>query len=276
MVLSRRVDGTVLRTSPMRALPTRRLTTRSTFPSLLFVLLGFITCCGPVQAQTVEGGYRVFSPDGPAPHPGIIFMSGCSGFAPSFAPKFYERVAEQLRAQGYIVVFADYLGRRSLKSCAGTPITSKDAARDLVSAAAWLRSQPSVEQTRIAALGWSYGGGALLVALAEYTEEQLGFSRAIVYYPDCRSVKAWKATLPVLILLAGNDDVAPSKQCQEAAKRSAAAAAVKVVVYPGALHAFDLSELPAKTRYPFGTIGYHPQAAAAAWEEIQQFLRAGS
>ena len=48
---------------------------------------------------------------------------------------------------------------------------------------------------------------------------------------------------------------------------------VKIVVYPGARHAFDVAELPAKTRYGFGTIGYNSQAAAAARDEVQRFLR---
>jgi hypothetical protein len=34
-----------------------------------------------------------------------------------------------------------------------------------------------------------------------------------------------------------------------------------------------MSELPPRTFYEFGTIGYHPQAAAAAWEEIDKFLQ---
>jgi dienelactone hydrolase len=224
-------------------------------------------------AQSPDGGYRAFRPDGPGPHPAVAFLSGCSGFAPSFAPKVYERVAEQFRAQGLMVVFVDYLGRRGLQSCARAPITHSDAARDLMSATTWLRSQPAVDQARIAAIGWSYGGGAILVALAEQTEEKLGFSRAVVYYPDCRSVKPWKAATPVLMLLAGDDDVAPGKPCQAAAKKSAAPDSVKIVVYPGAHHGFDVSELPPKTQYPFGTIGHHPQAASAAWEEIQQFLK---
>jgi dienelactone hydrolase len=224
-------------------------------------------------AQTSGGDYRSFKPDGPGPHPGVVFVSGCSGFAPSFAPGVYERVAEQLRKQGYIVVYADYLGRWNLKSCAGASITHADAAKELVAATTWLRSQPSIDPTRITALGWSYGGGAVLVALDRYNQEQLGFSRAVVYYPDCRSVRPWKAPTPVLMLLGGEDDVAPGKPCEASAKKSAAPEAVQIVWYPGAYHAFDVSELPPKTRGPAGTIGYNAQAAAAAWEQVQQFLK---
>lgn len=225
------------------------------------------------MAQTSDGGYRTFRPDGPGPHPAVIFVSGCSGFAPSFAPGAYERVAEQLRGQGHMVVFADYLGRWNLKSCAGAPITHADAAKELVAATTWLKSQPSIDQARITALGWSYGGGAVLVALVRYTEEQLGFTRAVVYYPDCRTVRPWRIKVPVLMLLAGEDDVAPGKPCRQAAENSVAPDVVKIVVYPGALHGFDVPDLPPRMKYPAGTLGYHPQAAAAAWEEIQRFLQ---
>lgn len=225
-------------------------------------------------AQTPDAKYRTFRPDAPGPHPAVVFVSGCDGFVPPLAPALYERRAEHLRAQGHIVIFADYLGRRGLKTCAG-PVTHGDAARDLVSAATWLRSQAAVDHSRITAMGWSYGARAVLVALAEHTEKQLVFSRAVVYYPDCRALEPWKATLPVLMLLGGGDDMTPAKPCQEAAKGVAAPAAVKIVVYPGALHAFDVPELPAKMRYGFGTIGYHPDAAASARKEVDQFLRPG-
>ena len=187
------------------------------------------------------------------------------------APASYERRAEYFRAHGHLVIFADYLGRRGLKTCAG-PVTHEDAARDLVSAAAWLRSQAAVDRERITAIGWSYGGRAVLVALAAPTE-QLGFSRAVVYYPDCRALEPWKATLPVLMLLAGDDDMTPATTCQEVAKKTAAPAAVKIVVYPGARHGFDVTELPRTMRYGFATIGSHPEAAAAAREEVERFLR---
>jgi len=50
---------------------------------------------------------------------------------------------------------------------------------------------------------------------------------------------------------------------------------VKIVLYSGAQHAFDVSELPPKITDRFGTIGYDPKAAAAAQQEVEPFLKAG-
>lgn len=222
-----------------------------------------------IMAQTGDGGYRTFRPHGPGPHPGVVFAPGCSGFAGS---KEYVRLAEELRDQGYVVVFADYLGRRNLKVCDGEAVTQSDAGKDIVAAAAWLKSQPSIDPTRITAFGWSYGGGAVLAALAEHSQEQLIFFRAIVYYAECRIARPWKVRIPVLMLFGGEDEVTPAKACQQVAKASAAEDSVKIVVYPGVYHAFDNSALPAKTKYRFGTIGYNAQAAVATREEIHKFL----
>src|SRR5262245_51435874 len=188
------------------------------------------------------------------------------------APTVDERRAERLRALGHVVIFVDYLGRRGLKTCAG-PVTHDDAARDLLSAAAWLKSQATVDPARITAMGWSYGARAVLVALARHTEGNVPFSRVVVHYPDCRALQPWKGAVPVLMLLGGNDDMTPAKLCQEAVTKLAVPAAVRIVVYPEALHAFDVPELPAKMRSGLATIGYDPQAAAAAQKEIEQFLR---
>jgi len=224
-------------------------------------------------AQTPDAGYRIFRPDAPGPHPAVALVSGCDGFTPQIAPAVYERRAEHLRALGHVVIFVDYLGRRGLKTCAG-PITHDEAARDLMSAVAWLRSQAAVDPSRITAMGWSYGDRAVLVALAKHMEMPRGFSRAVVYYPDCRALEPWKTTLPVLMLLGGDDDMTPAKPCQEAAKRVAVPSSGKIIVYPGALHGFYVLELPAKMRYGFATIGYNPDAAASARKEIERFLRA--
>src|SRR5262245_9244027 len=176
-------------------------------------------------AQTLDPKFRIFRPDSPGPHPAVALVSGCDGFAPSLAPALYTRRAEHLRALGHVVVFVDYLGRRGLKTCAG-PVTHADAARDLTSTAAWLRSQTWVNASRITARGWAYGARAVLEALGNTARPPV-FSRAIVFYPDCRALEPWKASLPVLMLLGGDDDMTPAKLCQEAVQRLAVPGSVK-------------------------------------------------
>lgn len=216
----------------------------------------------PVVAQNEDGGYRVFRPDGPGPHPAVVFLSGCSGLKPSFAPKAYEQAAERLRAIGFIVVWADYIGRRNISSCFGG-VTREEAAGDAVAAAAWLRSQNEVDARRITIMGWSWGGGAVLLALGSYSVEELIFTRAIVYYPYGTSNKPWTHRVPVLVLQGDADNIAPPEMCKSVLETSAQKGDVRVITYPGAKHCFDMSE----------NYGYHPQAAVAAWEEVQQFLK---
>jgi dienelactone hydrolase len=227
---------------------------------------------GVSLAQIPKPEYRTFQPATPGPHPAVALLSGCDGLAPSASPMLYERRAEHLRALGQVVVFVDYLGRRGLKTCAGS-VTHEDAARDLIAATAWLKSQPGIDHSRITAIGWSYGARGVLAAIVGHAQSQLPFSRVVVHYPDCRGLQPWKAAVPILMLLGGDDDMTPAALCQEVAKNVAAPAIVKIVVYPGALHGFDVPELPAKKRYGFATIGYHPDAAAAARKEMEQFLK---
>ena len=257
-----------------RATTGREATAQRAAFSALTGLGLLLVLVSPAFAQPPDGGYRVFRPDGAGPHPAVAFVSGCSGFAPVGARNAYVRVAEKLKGQGYIVLFVDYLGRRGLQSCGRGSVTEADAAKDLATAVTWLRSQPWVDGARVAAMGWSYGGGAVLVALGDYTQKQLGISRAVVYYPICRAVRPWSVGTPVLILFAGDDEVAPSSACQATIQKNATPSAVKAVIYHGALHAFDVAELPTETRGPTGMMGYNAQAAAAAWDEIEKFLQA--
>src|SRR5262245_19929887 len=227
----------------MPALPRAVLASRAVqwAPSAIAAMVAALTLVALTDAQMPEPKYRVFRPDVRGPHPALIFVSGCDGFTPTLAPSVYERRAERFRAQGHVVVFADYLGRRALKSCAGS-ITHQEAARDVVAAAGWLGAQSDVDRTRITAMGWSYGGRAVLVALARSGASPPGFSRAVVYYPDCRALEPWKTPTPVLMLLGGEDDMTPARLCQDAVTRLAAPAAVKIGVSPGGRHGCEVPD----------------------------------
>jgi len=231
---------------------------------------------GPVVAKAQDGEYRVFRPNGPAPHPAVVFVSGCGGFKPEIAPKAYEHPAEELRKRGFVVAWADYLGRRDLKNC-WYGVTKDEAGRDAVGAASWLRSQPYVDAKRIAAMGWSFGGGAVLAALGRYGADQLIFSKVIVYYPSCGGVGPYSNRVPVLVLRGSSDNIVNHKLCDSTFATDSGEANVRIIEYPGAEHLFDFSELPPEIEAPQGEggrFGYHPQAAAAAWDEVLQFLKA--
>lgn len=133
-----------------------------------------------------------------------------------------------------------------------------------------------MDPARISAIGWSFGGGAVLAALAGHRRDELGLARVIIYYPSCEPLPPWTSDTPVFMLLAGADDVAPARGCKEVVRRAAPPGSVRIVVYADARHAFDFSELPAIVRLQAGTPGHHPTAAADAEREIDRFLAAGA
>src|SRR5215831_7095890 len=61
------------------------------------------------RRQALEPFFRTYRPSGAGPFPALLFVSGCSGFAPSIAPQAYTRAAESWLSRGYVVVFVDYL-----------------------------------------------------------------------------------------------------------------------------------------------------------------------
>jgi dienelactone hydrolase len=81
------------------------------------VALSLLLWSSSGSARAVDR-FRTVKPDGAGPFPAVLFVSGCSGFAPSFAPSAYERPAERLRTAGYVVTYVDYLAARGLKTCA--------------------------------------------------------------------------------------------------------------------------------------------------------------
>ena len=78
--------------------------------------------------------------------------------------------------------------------------------------------------------------------------------------------------IPVLVLRGRSDTVAPPYLCHTALEGKPGNQRVEIITYANARHGFDLSELPPKVEYAYGTLGYDPMAAAAAWTEVQRFL----
>ena len=139
---------------------------------------------------------------------------------------------------------------------------------------AFLSGQPLVDPTRIAAVGFSQGGDtALKIAASPTAAGAPAFRAAAAFYPPCANEADAALAIPTLILVGAKDDVTPAADCAALAKRQAPGM-VKLVVYPGAAHAFDLPEFGAGRQVMGMTLAYDRHAAERAWAELREFLKA--
>ena len=235
------------------------------------LLTGAAAIPGVSVSQQPPESYRVVRPAGNGPHPAILFVSGCSGFTPHEAPGHYTRIAQEFAAEGFVVIFVDYLGARGRSICGGM-VRPGDVAGDILAAAAYARARPFIRASEISVIGWSMGGGGVLAAIAALpADAPAPFQKAVAYYPVCYGIETpWKTSVPLLMFLGGLDDMSPAWACQDLAKRLPP---FEIRLYPAARHAFDVPDLPSMLRRERGgTLGHDPQAAAAAREEVRRFL----
>lgn len=213
--------------------------------------------------------YRTLSPAGPPPHRAVLLVPGCSGFNALNGVNIYEERAAELRAAGYFIVFVDYLG--PFGNCGH--MSHAQVGRAVLDAAVWMRGQPDVDARAMSVIGWSYGAGGVLAALTAMPSGPPILARAVMYYPDCRGEAGWTASgITAVMFLGADDDVARPARCDAAAK-GAPPNSLRVIVYPNAYHAFDARGLPPRAEYPFGTLGYNAEAAAASWRITLDLLK---
>ena len=211
----------------------------------------------------------MLAPPGDTPHPAVLLVPGCSGFAARNGVNHYELTAKQLRDAGYAVVFVDYVERRMQSNCAH--VFPSEVATDIAEAAAWARAQPGIDGGRLSVIGWSFGAGGVLVALKAMPHEP-PIAKAVLYYPVCRGTLPWSAPVRALMLLGGKDDIALPKLCKPIID-AIAADRLQVITFPDARHGFDAQSLPAPADPSPGVPAYNAEAAKAAWAAVLEFLR---
>lgn len=206
-------------------------------------------------------------PAGPGPFPAVVVLHGCAGFGPPDIA-----TAARLRAAGYLALALDSLG--GANACRH-PGGARAEAEDAVAALHFLAARRDVAPGRIALLGFSMGGFAVLDAItrggvAPATGPR--FAAAVAYYPNCRR-SSGVMTVPLLILIGARDDWTPAAACRALlVRRAGRGAPVSLAVYPGATHAFNV---PGRAHVYLGhAIRYDRTAARTAWARVRVFLRA--
>ena len=112
-------------------------------------------------------------------------------------------------------------------------------ADDAYSARAWLAEQPYVDDSHIAVMGMSNGGGPFSPLCAR-PSHPAPFAAGIALYPGCQSDVEESFYAPLLVLIGRDDTVTPARYCEEMKRRQPCGAELTLVVYPHAPHTFDM------------------------------------
>ena len=202
--------------------------------------------------------------------PGVLVAHDWTGFGP-----FVQQRAEQLAKLGYVALALDMYGQSvhaknpdEAGKLAAPFYKDPTLFRTRAQAALdTLLKQPGVDPERIGAIGFCFGGATVL-ELARAG----GDVRAVVTFHG--SLKTSRPAVPgevkakdILVLHGGNDPLVPLADV-EGFKQEMDAAKVphKVIVYPGAVHAFTN---PEAGNDPSKPTAYNAPATEAAYGEMR-------
>jgi len=199
---------------------------------------------------------QVFLPDTDRATPAVLMFHGCGGVKPSL-----QRRARELVAGGYAAIIVDsYAGRGTdwQKVCDGRELFGDQRAADVLVALEYARNHPRILPDQLFIAGYSHGGWAVLESIAydgalprglvdSPADPLAGVRGAIAWYPYCGVAThfrdGWTSDIPVLMLLAEEDEITEPGPCVEIARRQATAGKpVEWRVFANVSHGFDTRE----------------------------------
>lgn len=226
---------------------------------------------------------QVFLPEGDEPRPAALLFHGCGGVRPSLP-----RRAQEFVEQGYVAVIVDSFAGRNTdweRVCDGLEMFGDQRAADVLVGLEFARSHPRIDADRLFIVGYSHGGWAVLESLAyngalprglgdSPAEPLAGVRGAVTWYPYCgagtRFSAGWDNPIPVMMLLAAEDEITPPEPCAAVARRQAEAGQpVTWHVFDGVSHGFD-------TRAEWVQLydaGVHGEALAEQWTFLSRYSR---
>jgi dienelactone hydrolase len=209
----------------------------------------------------------------------VVLLHGSGGFHAQMLSW-----ADRLSRSGYVALAVDSFSPRGLQ---GQGRVAKEEAGDAFYALRHLAGLPQVRADAVALIGFSYGGSSTLADLEQgssiaqlYPER---FRAGVAFYPEC-SGSSGLMTVPTLVLIGELDDWTPASDCADRAagksvipvtRQPGDRSNVKLVVYPGAHHGFDIADLgiiPGGVIVEGHRLDYNEAATRDAIQQMRAFL----
>lgn len=224
----------------------------------------------------------------------VIALHGCGGlYATAGSRKGqlnarHQAMADLLVSEGYNAVFPDSLTPRGeIELCTqkigSRKIDQTERRADVLGTLAWVATQPWAQPNRIALLGWSHGGSAVLSSTDATRSDVRNLAVkpaiAVAFYPGCAAAtkSGYKPSAPLVLMLGEKDDWTPPAPCIALGKEVGA----EVNLYADSYHDFDnpVGEVRLRKDVPNGVnpgqgvhVGANPVAREQAYARLKVVL----
>ncbi|RMG67789.1 MAG: dienelactone hydrolase family protein [Nitrospirae bacterium] len=223
------------------------------------------------DGETALEGYLAYDSDIKGKSPGVLIIHEWTGIN-----DYIKRRAHQIAELGYVAFAADIYGKgvrpKTIEEASRvSSIYKKDVKlfrRRLLAGLKKLRSLPQVDETRVAAIGYCFGGTGVL-ELAR-TGADL---RGVVSFHGSLYPEAWEGSnirTRVLVFHGGDDPFVSSEKVLRLWKELQSAGVMwEIHIYGKTVHSFTN---PASGDDPSVGVAYNPYADRHSWQLMKEFL----
>ena len=224
------------------------------------------------QGDATLRGYLVYDDKTQDKRPGIVVVPEWWGLT-----DYPKHRADQLAELGYVALAADIYGEgqttedpKEAGKLAGKFRQDRKLMRDRVRAALdTLKAQPQVDTSKTAAIGYCFGGTCAL-ELARSGADVNGIVSFHGALDTSTPAKSGDVKAKVLVLHGADDPMVSQEQVQNVEKEfKDAGVDVKVVQYPGAVHAFTN---PDADKHNIKGVAYNKEADEKSWQAMKEFF----